>query len=209
MVLSLREIGTYFDENGNPTKNLVSSTSLPSLDKIVQGVLESQNTSNGAITDDLPEGKECWVNGSFIVGNGTAIKDAYERGYADGLAKNQNQEGTITYVYHTHTNNCKQVSQDTIVTYAGHGYVNRWCPNCYGVDASVPDAVVYTWAGLASGKSYAALICCSRCGYYSYQTSLYDANKSSTGIGSSLGYYTKTICNKTEQTIESATIVFK
>ena len=121
------------------------------------------------------------------------ISQSYSKGYADGLAKNQNKEGKIIYTYHKHSSTC-------------YGTCGRaWVDATYDV-INGPDGY---------GLNYT--VYCIKCYYCGWGISFANgAHKWHWENGNTTDPipYTRTCpntvlkCGKTESTIESATIVF-
>jgi len=97
IVTALAEIGTTI------------ATEDPTFDELMTGIVNSQSVKDehtAMIENNLSVGYAGWVNGTYVVGNGKDNDDAYNRGYADGLAKADS--GTVQYVYHYHDSTCER-----------------------------------------------------------------------------------------------------
>lgn len=105
---ALGQIGTYVNSSGNrTTKSAEAASNLANLtpEKLQTIIKQSQNVNSGnsAMTaDNLPVGKAGWVNGNYVIGNGTDINNAYNQGYQAGL-NYMTQNTSISYTYHSHT----------------------------------------------------------------------------------------------------------
>ncbi len=77
------------DENGNYITN----------ENVIYGTATSDAT---AIANNLSSGKTAYVNGQLITGNGKDVDDAYQLGYADGLAKQSNNTKMTFHYGHKH-----------------------------------------------------------------------------------------------------------
>lgn len=238
LVDALNSIGTYFRNEGSITydagQNEVNSEESKqklSFGNIKQGILQSQSVDfvkqmqatdkegnplyfasetagnnnekiNFTTTDtgfpiyygeasaaNLSAGSAAWVNGVLLKGTGEDNKRSWQNGYnegytngvADSLGKAQ-----IVYTYHQHSGNSSQVG------------------GCYGnLTGAAPvycgcDHYVFT----DSLPGYEGHSTCANC-YHNHGGDECDAVK---------GYepytYIGLVCGKTEQTIESATIVY-
>lgn len=102
-VQGLNSIGTYFDSTGEWT-HTDSITPYPTdltFEQLYNGILNSQTVTTGTIADNLSKDKAAWVNGKYIVGNGTDVNNAYNKGYQAGL-NYAASSASIQYTYHQH-----------------------------------------------------------------------------------------------------------
>ena len=136
----LNTVGSYFDENGyishDPDVIQPEAVNL-SMGALTDAISHSQDifgtyTYNddtydvlAAIADNISLGKGAWVNGSYIVGNGTDVNNAYSSGVADGIAQGLSS-ANISITAHFHkTGDQTFVSDDESTAYEKYeAYLN-------------------------------------------------------------------------------------
>ncbi len=97
-------------------------------EEICNAIIHSQDVTNAAVADNIANGKQAWVQGVLVTGNGAGEDAAYRRGVTDGL--NQALSGvSITYVYHKHTDACIRTCTYKTGKWCNGGYL---CNNCDG-----------------------------------------------------------------------------
>ena len=209
---ALNQIGTFYASvDGAITHNIADNAVSPdgaaalSFDSLYQGILQSQSVAhladiNPAVENNLPKGTAAWVNGSLIIGNGADIADSYNRGFADGYAEKMD-DISIEYVYHEHTGN----STDGGGCYGERVAVTVICTHAYSYDELQPDGM-HKCYGLYEGTH------CNmhpdRLEWYITEEAFQAGVRGSGQHSIETGYYYALNCGKTEDTIESATIVF-
>lgn len=209
---ALNQIGTFYASvDGAITHNIADNAVSPdgaaalSFDSLYQGILQSQSVAhltdiNPAVENNLPKGTAAWVNGSLIIGNGADIADSYNRGFADGYAEKMD-DISIEYVYHEHTGN----STDSGGCYGARVAVTVTCTHAYSYDELQPDGM-HKCYGLYEGTH------CNmhpdRLEWYITEEAFQAGVRGSGQHSIETGYYYALNCGKTEDTIESATIVF-
>ena len=205
---ALNQIGTFYaSADGTITHNKEDNAVLPgdadelSFGNLYQGIVLSQAVDHladvrPAADNNLSPGTAAWVNGNLIIGNGADNRDSYNQGYVDGMASLA-ENVHIEYTRHEHSDECYEVQNVTCYTtiIMGSTY-ERHCPGC---QKEIPDGktvyrnftVRHTLCGLPDS------------------TDSYCTEHDSPPGGSSHTYEaTVCVCGKTENTIESATIVF-
>ena len=220
---ALEDLETKYDQGiitalGSIGTNI--STTNPTFEELINGIVHSQDISTSTIADNLSAGKEAWVNGEKIVGTGVDNDYFYDKGYAEGYAKVTN--ASISYTYHKHKDGSGNIltTFDTVYSntspggcYRGNGHNHT--STCTSREESYTEkcggSVSRGDGGLGDGGTRDV---CNSCG------KMWEA-----GTGPSSCYKTVTKkrtvwncgyptniwvigCGKTEQTIESATIVF-
>ena len=154
-------------------------------------------TLNAATPDNLSAGQIAFVNGSMLLGTGADNEAYYNIGYADGYA--QKMDGLdIQIKYHEHTEACYGERDDLqcIVTVTFGGTYSAHCPGC---QKEHPD-----WE--TTFQSYT--LHHSSCGTGDHSSGYCTQHSGPPGS------YTHTysgqglICGKTEETVESATILY-
>lgn len=117
---------------------------------------------NEAIADNMTEGKQAWVNGKLITGNGADNQDYFERGYQQ--ACDENCAGSdVVITRHQHSSACYCTGSMIVTEKNGKN-------GAYGV----------------SGDNYAIVAVCNKCGSkgnYGGHSNWYN----SYNVGSSLG----------------------
>lgn len=145
---------------------------------------------------NLSAGTAAWVNGSLIVGNGADNAAFYAKGYADGVAYMEDNV-TIEYTYHQHTDACFE--EQTLTCYTTIKFGSTYDRHCAGCQKEMPDAT-------ATFRKYVRRH--ASCGE-AETSGEYCTIHQNPPSGSSHTYQgTACICGKTEETIESAYIVF-
>ena len=154
-------------------------------------------TLNAATPDNLSAGQIAFVNGSMLLGTGADNEAYYNIGYANGYA--QKMDGLdIQIKYHEHTDACYGERDDLqcIVTVTFGGTYSAHCPGC---QKEHPD-----WE--TTFQSYT--LHHSSCGTGDHSSGYCTQHSGPPGS------YTHTysgrglICGKTEETVESATIIY-
>ena len=235
LIDALNQIGIYFRKDGsftyNSNRNEIDTEELKtsiSLGSILQGIMFSQSvdtikqlqvvdgegnplfyqseeaknnkdhlevttTDTGfpvyyteATADNLSAGCAAWINGVLLKGNGEDNKkswdNGYKEGYSEGVAESLNK-GNIVYTYHKHT---------------GQNGA------CYGPLTGVrpKECGCEFYAYTTSLPGYEGIASCGNCGH-NHPDGTCRGNK-----GYESYTYIGLVCGKTEQTIESATIVY-
>lgn len=136
-----------------------------------------------AAANNLSAGSAAWVNGVLIKGNGEDNRISWQNGYNEGYSKgvaDSLSKVEVVYTYHKHTGNC-------------YGPVQGVRPIRCGCTQYVFTDSLPGYQGIAScancKHNHPGETCSGTKGYESYT-------------------YTGLVCGKTEQTIESATIVY-
>lgn len=104
----LNAIGTFFDINGDYTheNNHTENPNSLKYNQLMDGISNSQTVATGTTSNNLSLGKGAWINGEYIVGNGSDVNEAYAKGFSDGAS--QKQDAHIEYRYHKHAGNNKE-----------------------------------------------------------------------------------------------------
>lgn len=194
----------------------------------------ASQTPATAIADNMSQGATGWVNGRMLTGTGADNTTAYNKGYTDGMKDAMNNYN-IQYTYHSHTGNnssgggCYFI--ENIHKHANDCYtitttvktVNSYNVRDSGKKYDCCNGAAVTWAVfynivekdadnnvLNSYKQEGTIIGCGTC----------VGTKANQGVGTTnnnvlncsipegvlLGY--ELGCGKTEETIETATVVF-
>ena len=107
---ALGNIGTFFDLNGNVVHEAqaAGNPAYLSCEQLAEGIMRSQSVGHLAaspiIPDNLTAGTAAWVNGQYIIGNGSDNEKSYQRGLEDGMA-GVGEDVDIQYTYHVHIGN--------------------------------------------------------------------------------------------------------
>ena len=168
-------------------------TTDPTFEELINGIVHSQDINTGTIADNLSVGKEAWVNGEKIVGNGKDNEYYYNLGYMDAKAETPN--ASISYVYHKHDGTSSTGGACYAPIYHSHTM------DCYGGNNNCKNATQIS-AGQYRCNCDGGRFSGTNAWHMCWDESHLECDKGGTIIGYSL------ICGKTEQTIESATIVF-
>lgn len=235
LVDALNVIGTYFQKDGtiiydsslNEVNSIESKKSM-ALGSIKQGIIQSQSVQsissvqakdkdenplyylteeakeNGEhlnfTTDDtgfplyykeaeansLSAGTSAWVNGVLLKGNGEDNKkswqNGYNQGYTQGVADSINK-ANIVYTYHEHTDKKGK---------------------CYGTLTGVKRIICgcNSYAHTDSLPGYEGISSCANCKHN------HPGERCSYTSGYEPYTYIGLVCGKTEETIESATIIY-
>lgn len=228
VINALNNIGTYFKSDGSITHDSSQNEMdteeekvLISFGQITNGIIESQSVksiielqvtdkdgnllfyideeakNNGnllrttttdtgmpvyykeASANNLTAGSAAWVNGILIRGNGADNAAHYAQGYIDGQ-KNVTDNLNITYHYHVHQGDASAI---------GGCY-----GNCTGYNPRYCGCPAWAW-----GDQYGS---CATC-WHNHAGSVCNYT-----VGHDPYTYIGQICGKTEDTIESATIVY-
>lgn len=235
LVDALNVIGTYFKNDGSITydsnQNEVNNTELKtnlSFGSIKQGILNSQSlqsvktlqatdsegnllyyaneeaknkgenlnittTDTGfpvfykeAGANNISAGCAAWVNGVLIKGNGEDNKVSWQNGYNEGYAKGMADsldKAEVIYSYHQHTGDDSQIG-GCYGTLTGTKPVLCGCTQYAHTDSLGHSTCANCWHNHGVNK------CGATTSYTTYE-------------------YIGLTCGKTEQTIESATIVYE
>lgn len=192
---------------GSIIDGLLASQSIPT-EKIYTGTLpgeENETTGNISATteESLSLGKAAWVDGELIIGTGADNNSYYKQGYIDGF--NKELDGiSINYIYHSHSGNSN--TKGGCYTKAIHNHTES-CSKEYGTHH-----VVFT-EHYDGARVYMKCTYCGLGGYYSDGWDIGDWGTCEKNIkrytcGSPAQSYGLG-CGKTENSIESATIVFE
>ena len=155
---------------------------------------------------NLSAGSAGFVDKSMILGDGSDNaayeEQGYRAGYVQGVAEgssNNATNATISYVYHQHIDSCYGTCSvvtsypDTSMGYYGK-CPSATCPNSWGWhNVHSGNTIIWSCGTRKSGASY---VFCSTCG-----------NSWFPGVDMSHSCQT-ILCGKTEDTVESATIIF-
>lgn len=219
-VKALNEMNTYFIHDDSTTHNPDESNfnsdqaKALSFHSLINGILESQSipeektytgtlpgeeeetTGNiqAATEEGLSLGEAGWVDGELIIGNGANNNNFYNQGYADGMAGRVH--GTISYVTHSHTDECYGTCT---VTYA----------NC--IETTPVNAANTCVCGARGTYTKKWRLSHSACGKTYDETTWIICNSCGRGIPSDTNVHSThkaLICGKTEGQIESALIVY-
>lgn len=178
------------DKAGNPLYFL-NETAGENMD-----YLENSTVNNGlpmfykeAYADNLSAGTAAWVNGVLLKGNGEDNKRSRQEGYNEGYTKGVADalgKANIVYTYHKHTGNSHNVG------------------GCYGTLTGVKyrECGCTSYAYKDDYPGYEGIPGCAYC-FHNHPGVVCTA-KEAAGVENYIGL----VCNKTEQTIESATIVY-
>ena len=159
----------------------------------IKGIVKEVTKTATATADNISEGKTAYVNGQKIIGTGVDNEAFYKKGYADGAL---NSAGKIVYVYHKHVDSCYSVCN---IKHQQSG----WRP--LNDETNDPkDAGIYTDCRITHSSCELAENNFTSThrhfmdwpGYYPTATTFNEPHN----------YLT---CGKTEETIESASIVFE
>ena len=107
---ALGNIGTYFDPDGNAghEAQTAGNPMYLSCKQLTAGIEQSQSIEHLAAlpitSENLTAGTAAWVNGQYIIGNGSDNEQAYQRGLEDGKAGNDD-DMDIRYTRHEHIGN--------------------------------------------------------------------------------------------------------
>ena len=195
LVDALNRIGTYFKRSGDITYNSSQNevddeeekSSLP-LGVIKQGILCSQSIPNAysaAIANNISNGCAAWVNGHLIIGNGKDNQEnwqnGYNEGYTQGIADSLSKV-EVQYTYHQHINSSTQNG------------------GCYGLVSGIKPVMCgctqYAYTDVLGGPT------CANCWHN------HGSNKCGATVSNQEYEYLGYVCGKTEETIESATIIY-
>lgn len=145
---------------------------------------------------NLSAGTAAWVNGSLIVGNGADNEAFYAKGYADGVAS-IGDNVSVEYTYHQHTDACYE--EQTLTCYITIKFGSTYDKHCAGCLKDKLDETVTFRRYVRKHSSCGA----------ADRESEYCTNHANPPSSSSHTYIdTVCICGKTEETVESAHIVF-
>lgn len=195
LVDALNDIGTYFKQDGvitydrsqNEVDDETEKSSLP-FSIIKQGILTSQsipNTYQAAVANNISSGCAAWVNGQLIIGNGKDNQDnwqnGYKEGYSQGIADSLGKM-EVRYTYHRHIGDSTQVE------------------GCYGILTGIKPVLCgctqYAHTDILGHST------CANCWHN------HGVNKCGATISNQTYEYIGLVCGKTEETIESATIIY-
>lgn len=119
---ALGNIGTYYDSNGNvvhETQTAGNPTYL-SCEQLAEGIMQSQSVGHLAVSpitpDNLTAGTAAWINGKYVIGNGSDNEKSYQRGLEDGMA-GECEDVDIQYTCHEHVGNGESGWEDGHVFY--------------------------------------------------------------------------------------------
>lgn len=118
---ALGSIGTYYDLNGNAGHEVqTANPTYISCEQLTAGIMQSQSVEHMAASpitsDNLTAGTAAWVNGEYIIGNGSDNEKFYQRGLEDGMA-GTDKNVDIQYTRHAHVGNGKSGWADSYVFY--------------------------------------------------------------------------------------------
>ena len=146
--------------------------------------------------DNLSLNKVGWVNGNYIIGNGKDVDNAYNKGHSDGYNEgyaaglSETTNAALQYTYHEHTGN-----ENEIGGCYDYGSTRETIKITVQKEAYDPDRdQTNFWA------------VCSKCGdiWVGCSWDLWWTQVDHTHLVEKIHL----ACGKTEETIESATIVF-
>lgn len=192
---------------GSIIDGILASQSIPT-EKTYTGTLpgeDNETTGNisAAIAESLSLGSAAWVDGELIIGTGADNYSYYTAGYTDGLNGKLNGI-SISYVYHQHTGSAS--SGSGCYTKGIHNHTSS-CGIKYGTHH------VVNTDHYDGGNVYRECIYCGMGGYVYDDWHTGDWGTCySNQVGYSCGSPTNSYalgCGKTENTIESATIIFE
>ena len=156
-------------------------------------------TLNAATPDNLSAGQIAFVNGSMLLGTGADNEAYYNIGYANGYA--QKMDGLdIQIKYHEHTDACYGERDDLqcIVSITFGGTYKDYCSGCWSPrDHDYPGALQqkFTYHHSSCGQGdISSVYCAEHSGPPNSYTHTYSGRV--------------LICGKTEETVESATIIY-
>ena len=158
-------------------------------------------TLNAATPDNLSAGQIAFVNGSMLLGTGADNEAYYNIGYADGYA--QKMDGLdIQIKYHEHIDACYG-ERDDIQCIVSLSWGSTIMGHCAGCQKDDPNGTVpfmeYTLSHSACGSpATTGLYCTAHGPFYGGPPVGYTHTYSGQGL----------ICGKTEETVESATILY-
>ena len=85
---ALEKIGTLIQEDNPSFSTLINAiVSSQKIKGTYTDTLGVEKDLLGATVNDLPLGKAAWVDGNYIIGNGSIISDTYSKGYNDAKTK--------------------------------------------------------------------------------------------------------------------------
>lgn len=119
---ALGNIGTYFDPDGNAGHEIqtAGNPTYLSCEQLTAGIMQSQSVEHLAVSpvtpDNLTAGTAAWVNGQFVIGNGSDNERSYQRGLEDGRA-GTDKNVDIQYTRHVHQGNGNSGWTDSQVFY--------------------------------------------------------------------------------------------
>lgn len=147
--------------------------------------------------ENLSAGTAAWVNGTLIIGNGADNEAFYTKGYTDGVAS-IGDNVRVEYTYHQHTDAC--YGEQTMICFTTVTFGSTYDKHCAGCQSELPTDVTVKFRRFVRKHS--------SCGEADYEGS-YCTNHQSPPGGSSHEYQAiACICGKTEETVESAYIIF-
>ena len=195
LVDALNTIGTYFKSDGsitynssqNEIKSEVAKANL-SFAGIKHGIISSQSIPlpyKEATADNLSANCAAWVNGVLVKGNGKDCENSWQNGYNEGYAQgiaDSLDKVEVVYTYHEHTGDESQVG-GCYGTLTGTKPVLCGCIQYVHTDSLGHSTCANCWHNHGANK------CGGIVSYKQYE-------------------YIGLACGKTEETIESATIVY-
>lgn len=119
---ALGNIGTYYDLNGNVVHETqtAGNPSYLSCEQLAEGIMQSQSVGHLAVSpitsDNLTAGTAAWVNGQYVIGNGSDNEKSYQHGLEDGMA-GEGEDVDIQYTCHEHVGNGESGWEDGHVFY--------------------------------------------------------------------------------------------
>lgn len=141
---ALGNIGTYFDPDGNAghEAQTAGNPTYLSCGQLTAGIMQSQSIEHLAVSpvtpDNLTAGTAAWVNGQYVIGNGSDNEKSYQRGLEDGMA-GTDKDVDIQYTRHVHQGNGNSGWTDGHVFYqsnspggcfAGSGHIHNKTDIC-------------------------------------------------------------------------------
>lgn len=140
---------------------------------ITYAIAHSQDVSTPATASNISSGKQAWVNGSLITGNGADVSDAYTRGYNAALASGSGSStmsvsnGTVfssnyntAYVYAVTTAHGSdgvdgnQAGSNPVCTFTGNVTVSCILMNKYARNGFNVRVGLWIVRGIKSGDTY-------------------------------------------------------
>lgn len=141
---------------------------------------------NSVTADNISAGRAAWVNGILVKGNGEDNRKSWQNGYNEGYSKGMADSldnANVVYTYHEHSGDSSQIG------------------GCYGMLTGTKEVLcgcnAYVYTDIFGVST------CANCWHN------HGASKCA-AVSSYKPYeYIGLACGKTEQTIESATIVYE
>lgn len=146
---------------------------------------------------NLSAGAAAWVNGSLIIGNGADNAAFYAKGYADGVAS-IGDNVNIEYTYHQHTDECYE--EQALTCYTSIVFGSAYNKHCAGCQKEMKEEETRIF------RKYT--IRHSSCGAADREREYCTFHAEPPSSSTHTYQATVCICGKTEETVESAHIIF-